>query len=337
MTLPSIRKVPAIRTTSAICVAPSVLSSEGRPSRTTVPSWPASTARCKSRPRGQAVRPQNFSPSACAILLLLLLTLAIHAQPPFFIQASDPQFGMQAEDRNFAQETANWTYAIASINRLHPAFVVVTGDLVNKTGDPAQIAEYKRINNQLDPAIHLYNVAGNHDVGNDPTPESIAAYRKNIGPDYYSFREGQIYGIVVNSSYFKSPAKVPQEAAKQETWLNAELEKANAANALPVVFLHISLFLEKPDEPEQYFNTPLETRGRILALLHRYKVHYVFAGHLHKNSYGKDGDLEMITTSAVGKPLGTDPSGFRIVELKGNSLIQQYFPFGKLPNQYPIP
>ena len=277
-------------------------------------------------------------PGILPLVGILLLTLhAQAADPLFFIQTSDPQFGMQAEDKNFAQETANWTYAIANINRLHPAFIVVTGDLVNKTADPTQIAEYKRINGQLDPKIHLYNVPGNHDVGNDPTPESIAAYRKNIGPDYYSFREGRIYGIVLNSSYFKSPGKVPQEAAKQETWLATELEKAKAANALPVVFLHISLFLEKPDEPEQYFNTPVETRQRILALLHRYNVRYVFAGHLHKNDFGKDGDLEMITTSAIGKPLGADPSGFRIVELKGESLIQQYIPFGKLPNQYPIP
>src|SRR5207253_1235352 len=121
------------------------------------------------------------------------------------------------------------------------------------------------------------------------------------------------------------------EATKQEAWLAAELEKSKAVAALPVIFLHIPLFLEKPDEPEQYFNQPLETRQRILALLHRYNVHYVFAGHLHKNSYGKDGDLEMITTSAVGKPLGDDPSGFRIAELKGDALDQHYVPFGKLP------
>jgi 3',5'-cyclic AMP phosphodiesterase CpdA len=272
-----------------------------------------------------------------ALLLLVFAARTFAADPFFFIQAADPQFGMFAADKNFTQETANWTFAIANINRLHPAFLVVSGDLVDKAGDPAQIAEYKRINRSLDPSIHLYNVAGNHDVENDPTPESIAAYRKNIGPDYYSFREGPVYGIVLNSSYFKSPGKVPEEAAKQETWLAAELEKARATNALPVVFLHIPLFLARPDEPEQYFNTPRETRSRILALLHRYNVRYVFAGHLHKNSYGKDGDLEMIATSAAGKPLGNDPSGFRIVEIKGDSLDQHYIAFGKLPNKYPIP
>jgi hypothetical protein len=174
-------------------------------------------------------------------------------------------------------------------------------------------------------------------VENDPTPESLAAYRKNIGPDYYSFREGPIYGIVLNSSLFKAPAKVQTEAAKQEAWLAAELEKAKSSGAMTVIFLHIPFFLEKPDEPEQYFNQPLETRTRILALLHRYNIHYVFAGHLHHNQEAKDGDLEMISTSAAGKPLGPDPSGFRIIELQGTTLKHDYYPYGLLPNIYPVP
>ena len=270
------------------------------------------------------------------VFLLPLLALgAFAADPFFFVQASDPQFGMFSENKNFSQETANWTFAIANINRLHPAFLVVTGDLVNKGGDATQIAEYKRISGMLDPSIHLYSVPGNHDVGNDPTPESLAEYRKNIGPDYYSFHEGPVYGIVLDSSLLKAPAKVMDEAAKQEKWLAAELEKAKASGGMPVVFLHISLFLENPDEPEQYFNQPVETRKRILDLLHRYGVRYVFAGHLHKNSYGTDGDIEMITTSAVGKPLGKDPSGFRLAEVKDGGIDQQYIPFGKLPNKYP--
>jgi 3',5'-cyclic AMP phosphodiesterase CpdA len=271
-----------------------------------------------------------------AALIFVFVARAFAAEPFFFIQASDPQFGMFASDKNFLQETANWTFAAANVNRLHPAFLVVTGDLVNKQGDPAQIAEFLRINGTIDPSIHVYNVPGNHDVGNEPTPESIAAYRKNIGPDYYSFREGPVYGIVLNSSYFKAPDKVKDEAAKQEVWLAAELEKAKASGALPIVFLHIPLFLKQPDEPDQYFNTPLETRRRILALLHRYGIRYVFAGHLHANSYGKDGDLEMITTGPEGKPIGPDPSGLRIVEVKGNTLEHKYFSLGELPNTYPV-
>jgi 3',5'-cyclic AMP phosphodiesterase CpdA len=262
---------------------------------------------------------------------------ALAADPFFFIQASDPQFGLFANDRDFRQETANWEFVIANVDRIHPAFLIVTGDLTNKPRDADQIAEYKRINARLNAGIHLYSVPGNHDVGNEPTPALLAAYRKNYGPDYYSFREGPIYGIVLNSNLMKSPEGVTDEAAKQEAWLKEELSKARAAAAIPVVFQHIPFFLEKPDEPDQYFNIPFATRRRVLALLHSGGVHYVFAGHYHRNSYGRDGNLEMITTGPAGIPLGADPSGIRIAEIKDGAIVHDYYSLGRLPNAWPPP
>src|SRR5439155_9318850 len=100
---------------------------------------------------------------------------AAAAEPFFFIQLTDPQFGMFTDNADFRQETANFEFAVAAVNRLRPAFVVVTGDLVNKAGDAAQIAEYPPLVVRVDPAIPVYNVAGNHDVGNTPTPDSVAA------------------------------------------------------------------------------------------------------------------------------------------------------------------
>ena len=270
------------------------------------------------------------------LFLLAIFAQAAFAQAPFFfLQASDPQFGMYTDNRDFAQETANWEFVIANANRLRPAFLVVTGDLTNKPRDAAQIAEYVRINSKLDKSIHLYSVAGNHDVGNDPTEDLLTAYRHSYGPDYYSFREGPVYGIVLDSSLLKSPERVPEEAAKQEAWLEQELVKARAASAMPVIFQHIPFFLEQAEEPDQYFNIPLATRRRVLALLKKSGVHYVFAGHYHRNSHGKDGDLEMITTGPAGMPIGPDPSGLRIVEVKNGGLLQDYYSLGRLPNTYP--
>src|SRR5260221_7837665 len=117
-----------------------------------------------------------FVTAGVAVLALAVALGRQSAAPPFFfLQFSDPQFGMFTADRDFAQETMNFEFAVATANRLHPAFVVVTGDLVNKAGDPAQVAEYRRNAAKLDPSIPLYNVAGNHDVRNIPPPESIAA------------------------------------------------------------------------------------------------------------------------------------------------------------------
>src|SRR6476659_6504922 len=124
------------------------------------------------------------------ISFFLLALQALPADAPFFLQMSDPQFGMYAGNKDFQQETINFEFAISTANRLRPRFVVICGDLINQAGNVAQAAEFHRIAAKLDPAIKLYNVAGNHDVENEPTPATLAAYRKGFGPDYYTFRSG---------------------------------------------------------------------------------------------------------------------------------------------------
>ena len=272
------------------------------------------------------------------LLFLSLLAGNLFGQAPFFIQLADTQFGAFTGDREFTQETLNYEFAAANINRLKPMFVVICGDLINKPGDPAQSAEYHRITAMIDKSIPVYAVSGNHDVGNEPTPELLAYYREHFGPDYYGFRHGDVYGIVLNSSMISAPAKVQAEADKQEAWLKSELQKAKASGARHiVVFQHHSWFLENPDEPAQYFNIPIEQRKRYLAMLKSAGVRYVFAGHYHRNAYGKDGDLEVITNGPVGVPLGNDPSGIRIVTIGPDALDHRYFTLGNIPNQYPIP
>jgi len=258
------------------------------------------------------------------------------ATQPFFIQLADPQFGAATADRDFAQESANYEFAVANVNRLHPQFVVICGDLINKAGDLAQSAEYFRITAKIDRSIPVYAVPGNHDVDNEPTPATLSSYRERYGPDYYSFRQGLIYGIVLNSSLISAPARAQAEADKQETWLKTELVKARASGARHiVVFQHHSWFLEDPNEPAQYFNIPVPQRKRYLDLLKAAGVRYVFAGHYHRNAFGKDGDLEMITSGPVGRPLGNDPSGIRVVTVRENALEHHYFTLGAIPNQYP--
>jgi len=195
------------------------------------------------------------------LLLSLVLLSAVLACIPlvaqnngqfFFVQLADPQFGAFSADRDFVQETINYEFAVANINRLKPAFVVICGDLINKVGDPVQTAEYDRITAKFDKSIPVYAVAGNHDVGNEPTAETLAYYRGHFGPDYYSFRQGDVFGIVLDSSLISAPAKVQDEADKQEAWLKTELATAKASGARHVVvFQHHSWFLEDPNEETQ--------------------------------------------------------------------------------------
>jgi hypothetical protein len=60
---------------------------------------------------------------------------------------------------------------------------------------------------------------------------------------------------------------------------------------------------------------PPDRRARLLELASDAGVTAVFCGHTHRNQVGWTGDLQMVQTTAVGCPLGDDPSGFRLVRV----------------------
>jgi hypothetical protein len=45
----------------------------------------------------------------------------------------------------------------------------------------------------------------------------------------------------------------------------------------------------------------------------------------------------MITSGPIGRPLGADPSGLRIVTVTDDRLDHAYYGMGLIPNQFPIP
>jgi hypothetical protein len=270
--------------------------------------------------------------------LLVGLGLAGHpaapAAPFFFIQLTDPQFGMTTGNADFEQETANLEFAVSTANRLRPAFVIVTGDLVNRTGDAAQIAEYRRILGRLNPDIRVYSIPGNHDVGNEPTPETLAAYTRQFGPDHFSFKVGSFVGIALDSCLVYAPKNAPNAAAQQEQWFGAELERARRDGARHiVVFQHHPLFISNAVEPGQYENIPVEARAGFLGLLHASGVREVFGGHYHQNALARDGDVEVVTTGPIGMPLRGAKSGMRIAVVRDSGIEHRYYDLGELPNR----
>jgi serine/threonine-protein phosphatase CPPED1 len=272
------------------------------------------------------------------LLLALLLTAfagkAAADEPWFFIQLSDPQLGMFTNNRDFTQDSANFEFAVASVNRLRPAFVVITGDLVNKPGDAAQIAEYRRIVAKIDRSIPVYNIAGNHDVENVPTPETLASYEKIFGPDRFVFKHRGLTGIVLNSSVIHSPDKTAAQLAEQDRWLREALTKAKAENPRHlVVFQHHPWFITSATEADQYFNIPLARRAAHLALFREFGIRYLFCGHYHRNAEARDGDLENITSGPVGKPLGGAKSGLRIAIVRDDRIEHRYYELGDLPTE----
>ena len=257
--------------------------------------------------------------------------------PFFFIQLSDPQFGL-FEARGAAPgdgtfpETALYETAIAAANRLKPAFVVVTGDLVHDSGSDEQHAELMRITGKLDYDIPIRFTTGNCDIGNTPTAESLRIYRAKFGHDNYSFDAGGSHFVVLNSSVCLDPSEVPQEWESLVEFLRRDLDVSSPCSSHTIVFMHHPLFGESADEPDRGVAIiPRERRTIILDLLRKHETSGVFAGHWHRNNYASDGSMLMVTSGPVGFPVGDDPSGLRIVKIYDDRVEHEYFGMDDVP------
>jgi hypothetical protein len=297
--------------------------------------------------------------------------------PFFFLQLADPQFGFFRENASWEEEVVLAEKAVQHINAMQPRprFVIVCGDLIHafpwETQFYAnQVSDFKRIFAGIDESIPLVCLCGNHDVGNSPSPATIAQWKRQFGDDYFKFWIGGVCGLVINASLISDPSNAPDAYQEQQAWFlqqlknhsttttnetekneqNENYEKndensneqekgehktlENNERQVPVhllVFQHQPWFLQTADEPNQYFNIKKERRMPMLEAMREAGVRAIFAGHYHRNSYGRMGAMEMITTSALGRPLGNDPSGFRIVKVFRNSIEHKYYGLDEMP------
>jgi serine/threonine-protein phosphatase CPPED1 len=251
----------------------------------------------------------------------------------FFIQITDPQFGMTEADKGFATETALYTRAVESINKLHPEFVVITGDLVNDRKNASQVTEFKRITAMIDQKIHVWYSPGNHDVGQVPTRETIDSFIYDYGHDRFSFFYRNNLFIGLNTSVIKNKMAGLEE--DQFEWLEKTLSQ-NRWVSHKVILSHYPFFISDPDEAEVYSNISPEIRNKYLRLFKEYGVDAAFAGHLHKNTSAKYGTMEMTATSAAGKPHSEAPPGFRVVIVRPDRLESIYYGLDEVPSRIRI-
>jgi 3',5'-cyclic AMP phosphodiesterase CpdA len=220
-----------------------------------------------------------------------------------FAQLCDPQLGFT----DYAGDLRRFQLAVEQINRLGPDFVVVCGDLVNEAA-PASYADFKVAAAGLRVPLHV--APGNHDVGNMPSEGTLRNYRKLVGRDYFSFvHEGTVF-VVVNAQSWKAP--LAGETEQQDLWLTRILDRASRQGKPIYIISHYPLFLNEPDEPDEYFNLPREKRKQLLGLFERAGVVAVLAGHTHKTGIREWRGIQFVESGATSKNFDAVPPGFRV-------------------------
>ncbi|MEZ4870390.1 MAG: metallophosphoesterase [Caldilineaceae bacterium] len=205
------------------------------------------------------------------------------------------------------RQTARTAYALHAVAALAPPLVIHMGDLVQEFPErphfqqAVQEATHQLHASGLQPKL----VAGNHDVGDKPDPtmpaswvtaQFLADYHNRVGRSWYSWTQGGLHFVVLNSQIMNSVLPAAQE---QRLWLEDNLQRHGAQPT--VLCLHLPPYLFDPAEPAlgHYDNLDEPARSWLLELVQRYQVELLFAAHVHWAFYNELGSTRYYTTPSV--------------------------------------
>jgi serine/threonine-protein phosphatase CPPED1 len=248
---------------------------------------------------------------------LLLAGCAHLPSAPFtFVQVCDPQIGFT----DYQQDLKRFEQAVSQINTLKPDFVVICGDLVNAANQKS-FDDFNKAKSKL--KTPCYCAPGNHDIGNEPTLETLRAYRASEGRDYFSFKSLGSTFVILNTQLWRSP--LPGETEKQDLWLDQALAQAEKKGRPVFVVQHYPPFVETPDEPDAYFNIPTAKRRELLAAFERSGVRAVLAGHTHTTAARSFGSIQIVTSESTSRNFDKRPLGFRVWHVDRSGAFRHEF------------
>jgi len=266
---------------------------------------------------------------------------------------TDTQLGMALKNIKFGKWTKkalNWSDALdpsekelKNLNKFlqftnehKPDFIIHTGDIVNEIDKPNDLSNYKSFVNNIEYKIN--HVPGNHDVGIDSdklSREGLDFYHKHFGNDFYNFQWNDFELFFLNSSIFINYEN--KDFYNQQIDFIKQTLNGFSSNKRILIFMHHPPFIDKKDilssHEELIYSKDLtywifeeKIRNEFFELFKDHKLEYVFTGHLHINLETSFKETKIITTSALGLPLGDDPSGYRIIDYKDGKLSYKFFP-----------
>lgn len=251
-------------------------------------------------------------------LLSFCFSCSEKEQQPFsFVQLCDTQLGMGG----YEHDIMTFKQAVAQINEINPDFAVICGDLVHNASD-SSYSDFLEIMQALKVPCHV--APGNHDVGNVPNDTTLSYYRKTIGKDYFDFQNKGYSFIVTNTQLWK--VDVADESVKHNEWFEETLGIQKAKKLPTFVIGHYPLFLENPEEEEEYFNIPPVKRKRILELFKSNNVVAYLSGHSHELVVNNYENIQFVSGETTSKNFDKRPFGFRLWEVSSDTIQHHFVP-----------
>ena len=186
-------------------------------------------------------------------------------------QLADPQIGFEDHDN----ELARFRKEIDILNDSDCQAVVICGDMMHRTLQENMLFFKKELSRLRLP---VFLVPGNHDVA--LYPDSRERWLELFGPAYYAadLPEKEYRLVVLDTELWRSPT---EETARMDALLLDEIAKARKSGTRLVLATHAPIFVDNPNEPDQYFNLPTSRRGWLLEHLDGSPVIAFLSGHTH--------------------------------------------------------
>ena len=267
-------------------------------------------------------------------LFLLLLagclwSLAADAQPviekqgskkePFtFVQIADPQLGFCDKGQDWRWTVDNLKVTVARVNELKPAFVIVTGDLIHNHKSAEQARAYRENIALIDASIPVFHIPGNHDI----PKYGAAALAQYLDAFSISFL-GSAFIVRFSIAIVSYSLRAAADARAQLEWFGKQLERYRKCNHI-FVFTHHPLVLS-PDSRVTHksaYDEPFRTE--YAALMKRYGVRAVFAGHTHITGLTEVAGIPMIIAGASSYPLYGASTGINVVDVTPTGFSSEF-------------
>lgn len=240
-----------------------------------------------------------------------------------FAQMTDTQIGFFDYHSGCMHSDSLMDAAIRTLNAIQPKLVVFTGDLIDCPREPEfslQDSIYRANIAKIDPAIEVFELPGNHDI-QPYNAEKLAEYVAQRGSQRFSVVREQAAFIGIDSDCIKDDVKDLEQ--EQWNWLEEQLE-ATASCVHKFVFLHCPIIRHAIDEPEDYFNFPMDKRLKYIELFKKYGVEAIFSGHTHMENYTVYDGIQFINAGPVGNALARGYPGFYLVHVTDQSVQAEY-------------
>ena len=155
----------------------------------------------------------------------------------------------------------------------------------------------------------LYNTGNVYRDAND-IKKALQYYRQLIGRDHHSFEHKGCVFVLVNTQFWKAP--VNGESERHDSWLEQTLQTASKKKRRIFIVGHYPLFLEAPDEAEEYMNLPSAKRRELLGLFKKYDVVAVLGGHAHRLVINDYQGIQLVNGETTSRNFDKRPLGFRL-------------------------